>query len=135
MPNQNRVFNFVLKISSVIGFAAMALPLYLYPLATIDPMDARPFYASPDYFLIYVPYAVVFFFSSFLVACGKRNFIFLLLLGFIASHFNFILYFDKKIVLKPAFAAVFIVIPTVIFLVAAFGVLMARTGNPRRTGS
>ncbi len=134
MARQEGMFRFTLKLASLIGFSVMALPLYLYPMAAIDPVEAYPFYTAREYFSLFVPFAFVFFISSFLIACGKKNFIFLLLFGFIASHFHFVQYFGNKIVLKPAFATVFIVIPTVVFLVAAFGVLMTRTGGPRKAG-
>ncbi len=133
MTNQSGVFNFALKLSSLTGFAVVALPLYLYPLATIDPTEAYPFYTAPEYLIVYVPYAFIFFISAFLIACGKRNFIFLLLFGFIGSHFHFMQYFGQRIVLKPAFSIVLIVIPMIIFLVAALGVLMTRADNSRKT--
>ncbi len=116
-----------LNLSAWLGFAAMILPLYLYPYSAIDPIDAYPFYTSPQYFIVFMPYAFIFFISSLLILRGKEKFIFLLLFAFAGSHFHFASAFPGAIVLKPLLTAVFLVFPLIVFLAATGLVLKRKT--------
>ncbi|HLF18852.1 MAG TPA: hypothetical protein VI749_08180 [Candidatus Omnitrophota bacterium] len=112
-----------LKASAVMGLAVMLLPLYLYPMATIDPIDAYPYYTGSDFLTVYLPYAVIFFISSVALWLKKSLAVWPLLISFVASHFHFAFYFGERIVFKPLFVVVFIVIPAAIFLMGAVSTL------------
>ena len=124
MNKTNNIFEGALRISPFVGLAVMALPLYLYPMATIDPLDASPFYTSPDFMKVYLPYAVIFGLSSIGIFLKKKLAIGVLLVSFLVSHVHFATHFANQIVFKPLFVVGFIFIPAVIFLLAAFSLFV-----------
>ena len=114
-------FDFFIPLSGILGLAATALPLYLYPIATFDPIQGGSFYQSSSYISLYVPYALLFAVSAggLLFAKRKKIFASLLFAGFLISHFHFKWIFKDALVFKPAFVGIFIVLPAVIFLIGA----------------
>ena len=114
MGNINKALPF---FSMLAGMIAVLLVLYAYPYAGIDPVDAYPFYAHPLYLRVCVPYAALFLVLSISVFIKKSRIATLILLAaFLVSHAHMKWIFPE-IKIKPVFTAVFIVIPTLVFLI------------------
>lgn len=123
-----------IQVSAVLGYVVSILPLYLYPIATFDPIEGGAFYESAAYRFLYVTYAAVFLFcaTALLVGKMKRVFSLILLLSFSVSHFHFKSVFGSAIVFKPAFTIFFIVSPTVIFLLGALAAYQVSSRKNQR---
>ena len=118
---QKGVPQFFIPLSGVVGLVILIMPLYLYPVATFDPIQGGSFYQDPHYLNLYVPYAILMTVcvTTLLLMKMKKLFSLLLLAIFLTSHFHFKLVFKDAIVFKPAFVGVFIVIPSIVFLLGA----------------
>ena len=131
MPNferpQKGMPRFFISLSGIVGLLVLALPLYLYPVATFDPIQGGSFYQTPHYLNLYAPYAILVAVCALalLVTKMKKLFSVLLLAIFLTSHFHFKLVFKEAIVFKPAFVGVFILVPAVIFLLGSLASFLA----------
>ena len=108
------------RISGIFGLMTLVLPLYLYPIATIDPLEGHPYFTASRFLKIYLPYACVIG----LIALGvllkegnKRFFPAMLFIAYTYSHYYYKSVFGGVLVFKPLFFVVFIVFPSVLFLV------------------
>ncbi len=109
---------FFIPLSGVVGLIVLIMPLYLYPIATFDPIQGGNFAQDPHYLNLYVSYAVLMAICALALLLRKMKKLFSIFLFaiFLVSHFHFKRVFGEAIVFKPAFVGAFIIGPAVIFL-------------------